>query len=425
MAHTPLLRNLRQMISSAAEAAATERDVEHVFERRQIADISRRQFLQRAAIAGGAVMAGPLLQAAKPSGSSARVVVVGAGLAGLTCAYRLMQAGVDATVYEANTRVGGRCWTRRNDFLEGQMAEHGGELIDQGHTQTRQLAQELRLPLDNLLAAEPNHTGSIYSFDGSYYSYRDATSDLKAIWKKLHRDLSKASYPTLYNLSTVRGPELDHMSIIDWINESVPGGRLSRLGQLLEVAYTIEYGVECEQQSALNLLYLLWYNSPGQFSVFGSSNEKYHVRGGNDRITSTLASVLGSRLVTGAALVAVKRTPGGRYTLTFQTGASTAEVTADKVVFALPFSILRSTVALSESGFSALKMTAINELAMGSNSKLNVQFSRRHWVSLGCAGDTYSDTGYQATWETTRAQRGTAGILVGYTGGSWPMRSVR
>ena len=121
--------------------------------------------------------------------------------------------------------------------------------------------------------------------------------------------------------------------------------------------------------------------------------------------------------MTGAALVAVKRTPGGRCTLTFQTGASTAEVTADKVVFALPFSILRSSVALSESGFSALKMTAINELAMGSNSKLNVQFSRRHWVSLGCAGDTYSDTGYQATWETTRAQRGTAGILVGYTGG--------
>jgi monoamine oxidase len=63
-------------------------------------------------------------------------------------------------------------------------------------------------------------------------------------------------------------------------------------------------------------------------------------------------------------------------------------------------------------------MTAIDELAMGSNSKLNVQFSRRHWVSLGCAGDTYSDTGYQATWETTRAQPGTAGILVGYTGGA-------
>lgn len=88
------------------------------------------------------------------------------------------------------------------------------------------------------------------------------------------------------------------------------------------------------------------------------------------------------------------------------------------MVFALPFSMLRHAVSLDQAGFSALKMTAIDELAMGSNSKLNVQFSQRHWVSLGCAGDTYSDTGYQATWETTRAQAGTAGILVGYTGGA-------
>ena len=417
MAHTPLLRNLRQIVSHAAEAASTNKEIDQVLERRQTVDLSRRQFIQRSAIAGAALMGGPLLRAAKPSGSNAKVVIVGAGLAGLTCAYRLKQAGVDATVYEANTRVGGRCWTRRNDFLEGQMAEHGGELIDQGHTRTRQLAQELRLPLDNLLMAEVKGTESFYSFGGARYSYRDATADLKSVWKKLHRDLSEASYPTLYNLSTARGRELDHMSIIDWINESVPGGRASRLGQLLEVAYTIEYGVECEKQSALNLLYLLGYNSPGQFSVFGASNEKYHVRGGNDRITWTLASLLGSRLVTGSALVAAKRTAAGAYQLTFQSGMATSEVTADKVVFALPFSILKHSVSLGQAGFSALKMTAINELAMGSNSKLNVQFSRRHWVSLGCAGDTYSDTGYQATWETTRAQPGTSGILVGYTGG--------
>ena len=88
--------------------------------------------------------------------TSARVVVVGAGLAGLTCAYRLKRSGIIATVYEANTRLGGRCWTRRGDFAQGQIAEHGGELIDQGHTTIRHLAQELGLPLDNLLAAEPN-----------------------------------------------------------------------------------------------------------------------------------------------------------------------------------------------------------------------------------------------------------------------------
>jgi monoamine oxidase len=418
MAHTPLLRHLRQLMSSAGESVHTGVAVEQVLDRQQASNLSRRRFLQQSAIAGAAIMSAPLLRAAKPAGSNARVVVIGAGLAGLTCAYRLKQAGVDATIYEANTRVGGRCWTRRKDFDQDQIAEHGGELIDQGHTRIRHLAQELRLPLDNLLAAEPNGTEPIYSFDGARYTYAEATNDLKEIWKKLHRDLSAAGYPTLYNLSTPRGRELDQMSIADWIKESVPGGRDSRLGKLLEIAYTIEYGAECEKQSALSLIYLLGYNSPGQFSVFGASNEKYHVRGGNDRIVATLASILDSQIVTGAALVAAKRNTAGTYTLSIQRGANTSDVVADKVIFALPFSLLKQSVSLSQAGFSPLKLTAIDELAMGSNSKLNLQFTKRHWISLGCPGDTYADTGYQATWEVTRAQPGTAGILVGYTGGT-------
>ena len=54
------------------------------------------------------------------------------------------------------------------------------------------------------------------------------------------------------------------MSISDWLNESVPGGgALSRLGRLLDVAYNIEYGEECSQQSALNRIYLLGYSGAG------------------------------------------------------------------------------------------------------------------------------------------------------------------
>src|SRR5262249_959945 len=56
----------------------------------------------------------------------ARVVVVGAGLAGITAAYRLAQNGVQVRLYEARDRIGGRCWTARG-FGDGQTAEHGGE----------------------------------------------------------------------------------------------------------------------------------------------------------------------------------------------------------------------------------------------------------------------------------------------------------
>jgi monoamine oxidase len=54
---------------------------------------------------------------------------------------------------------------------------------------------------------------------------------------------------------------------------------------------------------------------------------------------------------------------------------------------------------------------------MGTNSKLHVQFRSRHWENLGANGETYADTGYQNTWEVTRAQSGRSGILVDYTGG--------
>jgi len=75
-------------------------------------------------------------------------------------------------------------------------------------------------------------------------------------------------------------------------------------------------------------------------------------------------------------------------------------------------------VNYSRANFGALKDTAIKSLPMGTNSKLHVQFSERYWNTLGSNGNTYADTGYQNTWEVTRAQTGRQGILVDYTGGN-------
>ncbi|MGH2996773.1 MAG: flavin monoamine oxidase family protein, partial [Gaiellaceae bacterium] len=350
--------------------------------------------------------------------SAPRIVVVGAGLAGLTAAYRLKQAGYAAQVHEASDRIGGRCWTIRGAFADGQIAEHGGELIDQGHTHIRQLAQGLGLKLDNLLQAEANSTEMGGYFDGAPYSYEEMTDDIKRIWQKIHSDVSAASYPTLFDTFTPRGFELDHLSIVDWINESVPGGIGSRLGQLLDVAYNIEYGAESSDQSSLNLLYLLGYSGQGQLRIFGPSNEKYHVAGGNDQIPLGLAAALAGQITTGSELVAIKLNRDGTYALSFRQGLTTRTVTADRVVLALPFSILRSSVDYGKAGFSALKKTAIAEQGMGTNSKLHVQFRDRHWAGLGLNGETFSDRGYQNTWEVSRAQPGRSGLLVDYTGGA-------
>lgn len=416
MARTPIAEKLQGAAALAAEAGRREVPAGEDIEERR--GMRRRELLVAGAgLAVAATLGGVRPPQAGAASGTPRIAVVGAGLAGLSCAYRLKQAGYSATVYEASERTGGRCWTRRGDFAEGQIAEHGGELIDQGHTEVRQLAQELGLELDNLLAAEENGNEPFYYFDGAPYSFTQATEDLKQIWQQLHKDVSAAGYPTLYNQSTQRGRELDAMSIADWIGAYVPGGRRSKLGQLLDVAYNIEYGAETSAQSSLNMLYLLGFSGQGQLRIFGPSNEKYHVRGGNDQIPARLTEALQGQIRLGTQLVAIKLNADGTYRLSLESGASTSTVTADHVVLALPFSILRG-VDYSKAGFSAVKNTAIQQLGMGTNSKLHVQFRRRFWNQLGNQGDTYADTGYQNTWEVTRAQAGTAGILVDYTGGA-------
>src|SRR6266568_3326247 len=403
MARTPLAQRIEDVYAEVVESRTT-----------------RRELVKRTAAAGvalaGAGTMGRFAKAAYGAGQP-EIAIVGGGLAGLTCAYRLKQAGLNAQIYEASDRTGGRCYTIR-DFSP-LIAEHGGELIDQGHTQVRQLAQELGLALDNLLQAQPNGTEDFYWVDGGKYEYSQLVDDLNGIYQKMHKDVSAASYPTLWNLYTQRGWELDHMSIIDWLDETVPnGGSKSNLGRVLDIAYNIEYGAECSIQSSLNLLYLLGYSGQGQFHTFGPSNEKYHVRGGNDQIAKGMADTLVNQISLNTALTSIKQNSGGSYTLTFKKDLGTQTVVADHVVLALPFSLLRS-VNYSKAGFEPLKVTAIEELPMGTNSKLHVEFKDRFWYGAGNNGNTYADTGYQNTWEVSRGQGGGKGkgLLVDYTGG--------
>ncbi len=344
----------------------------------------------------------------------ARVAILGAGLAGLTCARELRKRGVHAEVYEAGDRLGGRCWTIRDVFADGQIAEHGGEFIDSGHTHIRALARELGLRLDDVNRAEAPGTRQTLYFDGAPYPDHEAALDIAAIRPAIKRDLHAAGYPTLHDRHNAAGVRLDRMSISDWVAANVPGGRASRLGRLIEISYTTEFGGESSDQSALNFIYLAAYTPPGGPRLFGTSNERFHVHGGNDLLVKGLAGDLDGQITTGARLTAIARPSAGGYRLDFD-GAR--RVVADSVVLAIPFAVMRESVDYSRAGFSPLKRTAIETMGMGTNSKLQLQFSSRPWVALGSNGETTADTGYQLTWEVTRAQPGRAGILVDYTGG--------
>src|SRR4051794_1701242 len=125
LAHTRLFEDLIKVISHAKSS-----------DQEELLNVSRREFLLKSAATGATLMIPGFVwntAAAVAKGSAApRIVVIGAGLAGLNCAYRLKQAGYSAQIYEASNRLGGRCWTIKDHFEQGQIAEHGGELIDQG-----------------------------------------------------------------------------------------------------------------------------------------------------------------------------------------------------------------------------------------------------------------------------------------------------
>ena len=240
------------------------------------------------------------------------------------------------------------------------------------------------------------------------YTYPQATADIKAIWQKIKSDVQAASYPTLYNLSTERGRQLDHMSIVDWIDESVPGGISSRLGQLLDVAYNIEYGAECSEQSSLNLLYLLGYSGQGQLRHLRPvEREVPRARRQRPDRRTGCASLLAGQITFGLGVD--RDAPARRRRVTTSPSCTNGNSVTTSPIGSCSRCRLPccgpSTSAAA--GFSPRKLRAIREQGMGTNSKLNVQFTDRLWRTLGLNGDTYADTGYQATWEVTRAQPGT------------------
>lgn len=427
MAKTPLLSSLRALWVELHRARRTGIPLDELRSMRALQRSLAPRPSRRQLLTGGAALAGaialPLPAHARGRGRRTSVAVVGAGIAGLNCALTLADAGVDATVYEASGRVGGRIFSNRGYFAEGQVAEWGGEMIDSGHETMLALAERYGLPVDDLLAAQPEGSNDIYYLDGEYYSKAQADADFAEIFEAVVADEASAPFPTLFDSFTPEAQVLDSMSVYDYIESRVPGGHSSPLGRVLDLAYTVEYGADTTRQSALNILYLLAFQpSETELAIFGESDEKFHIRGGNQRLPEAIAADLGDRVTHGQRLTRIEQTSSGRYRLTFDRGGSSREVTHDYVVLALPFAVL-DELDYSRAGFDDLKRQAIREQGRGRNAKLNLQFERRGWLGEGpwpgaSNGSSYSDTGYQASWEATRAQPGRAGVLVLYSGGS-------
>ena len=437
MVRSPLLRRFLALAEDFEEADRIGRSVDAVQAERRKTRLTRRDFLKATgAVVGAAALAGPVAamasttRRAAPQGS---IAIIGGGISGLTAALTLQDAGIVSTVYEASSRVGGRMHSDTTSWVNGQTTERCGELIDSKHKTILGLASRFKLQTVDLLGAEPVHSTDTDFFVGSYYPQAQANVDFGPVWNEVKKDLNSAPFPTLYNSFTQAGSDLDHLSLSGWIDTRVPGGHASNMGRLLDVAYNIEYGNLTSEQSSLNLVYLLGFQPiPGNFRIFGSSDERYHIAGGNEQLPQAIAAALSPGTVQlNTALTGIVHNNDNTYTLTLRSGSVTSRRTVDRVIMTIPFSVLRtiltSDAAYRGAGFTPLKQIAITQLGYGKNAKLQLQFDSRYWTTSGPwgigNGNSYSDTGYQNTWEATRAQDGTTGILVDYTGGGVPLAS--
>src|SRR5262245_12758386 len=420
MARTDLLTRLQQLFRDFQAAELSGQSVIDIQNQRLHTTSTRREFLKAAGVTGAIVaLEAPARLLAGPQ---PRIAIVGGGIAGLNGALTLQDAGYASTIYEASSRIGGRMHSDTTSWANGQVTEHCGELIDSTHKTILGLAKRFKIPVADLSAAEPRKSTDTDYLFGEYYPQSQRNDDFNAVYQAVKKDLIAASFPTLYNNYTSAGLGLDHLSVYDWIEARVPGGHNSPMGQLLDVAYNIELGADTPVQSALNLVYLLGFQpTPGNFRIFGRSDERYHLVGGNEGLPRAIAETLpGSSIQIGTELSGIAKNADGSYALSFSRGHSKFTVTADRVILALPFSILRN-LDYSAAGFNAVKTTAIQQLGYGTNAKLHLQFTNRIWNQVGpwgiSNGSSLSDTGYQNTWEVSRAQPGQTGILSDYTGG--------
>jgi monoamine oxidase len=330
-----------------------------------------------------------------------RVLVAGAGLAGLAAARDLMLNGADVTVVDARNRVGGRVLTVRDPFVDGQHAEAGGDLIDEGQREIRQLAQELRLKLVPILRG------------GFGYVRAEASGRVRVVgpqtaggWDRLAKSLS--SLIRVYCLAEQRWDspvtaDLGRRSVASWLDEIKADADLRAVASGLR-------GFFLADPEDLSLLAFV-----DQFASNAEPGVKlYRIDGGNDRLSAGLAAALGDRVKLNTEIVAVSHR-GREVRVSVKNGRNVAQLTRDYLVLALPATLLRR-IPISPA-LPAQQHEAIARLKYGLGTKTLIQFARRFWRVTGRPRAFGSSLPFGAVWDGNEEQKGKPGILSLLAGG--------
>lgn len=403
MAKSALMTTLRRAYRIAQKSIQTgipTSELVGIFNDRALENpITRRRLLQTGLAATGAIAATTFTRdknaIAQETGRSP-ILIVGGGLAGLTAAYRLRQAGVRADIVEATNRPGGRVRTLAKAAGTTIQAELGGEFINTSHTSLISLATELGLKAIDIKAVQQRLVEDTFYFQGLRVPLSKLITDFAPLAAQIEADIEAIGDTLTYTSANETAERLDNTSIAEYLDNAETS---TVIRQLLSIVYAGEYGRDAEEQSCLNMLFLIG-TEPNDFSVLGDSDERYQIEGGNEQITQGLAQFLSGSIETATVLEAVNTLSDGRYRVSLRSGQSAFDRTYERILFAIPFTTLRE-VTLNVN-LPREKRFAIDKLGYGTNGKLITAYRNRVWreVYLSTAA-VYSDLGFQSTWEAT------------------------
>lgn len=341
-----------------------------------------------------------------------RVVVIGAGLAGLTVADILLAAGCEVVVLEAADRVGGRAFTRADGFIDGQYAEAGAEWIDTVHVRAHALIDRFGLRID------PNATTWTAVRRWLYRSGRLLGPDqLSEIEPTLADDLDRFESALADVAGGIADPSRpqDHPRAAEYDAMSI-SALVDHLGlrQLARLFVTRnmqgEFAAEPHEVSVLFVAQqrAVYQRAGAQHGAI----EAQRLLGGVSGLTDGLAAALPPGTIrTRQCVVAIDGWDRPSIGEPVVVRTTTDRFEADEVVVACSLVAVRN-ISISPVLPPAIQ-SAVASLGYGTVTKTALQYESRAWP----AGYATTEGDAQRVYEPTAAAPGTAGILMAYTGG--------
>lgn len=278
-----------------------------------------RRALLKGFAAGGVAAAIPTAAPARTG--IGRVAIVGGGIAGLAALHHLREAGVDARLYEAAPRLGGRVFTQKG--ATGPAFELGAQLVNSDHDDMRALTAQFGIALIDRKAG-PHR--SIVVTGGRTVAEAELAEALAPIAAQIGRDADRIDADPAV-LRT-----FDAISVADYLDRHIALIPAPWVRGLLEATGRTEYGAEPDATSALSLLFNLPTVDGERADILGGSDERYAIAGGSTTLIDAIAARHAAQIDTGRVLRRVGRATGG-VTLSFADGTMER---AELVIVAVP-----------------------------------------------------------------------------------------